>query len=301
MEKRQILRELLTKGIQPTPGELEKIRKGETGLPEARDEGRGSSGFSVTISETKGKKLSAKEFIKIYNKKFEILSGIILKKVRATSISNARKIFSKNTVVGRVQDMTPEGFLLEDVTGETEVMADEDSIRIGDVIGVTGHFREGKFFSEDITYPDVPLTREDRRPKEMEIAFTTKVPESMGKNGVVLCPGDCPGGDKVVTNIPDPGRVKIKKGERVARILVMKSKNKTDESDAFSFIRRRTLPESGTMDFNNVIWEVPDMFWIFENDKNWTKNYKGIVIISTDPQSYVKYDVSKNDIRFEKI
>ncbi len=299
MEKRQILRELLRKGIQPTPEELDRIGRGEAGLSDVKKEEKSKSGFSVAVSEIRERNLSAGEFVKIYNKRFDVLRDMILKKVRATSISNAEKIFSRTTVVGRVGDLTPSGFLLEDVTGETEVVAEENEIRTGDVIGVTGRFREGKFFPEEIIYPDIPLTRDDPRLEDVKITFATRVPES-AEEGIVVCPGKCPGGDNVITGIPDPGWVIIKRGDKTARILVMKSKNRIDEKDVLSFMRRRTLPESGNLDLNNVIWEVPDILWIFENGRDWTRNYKGVVIISTAPRSYAEYDASNNDIRFGK-
>jgi hypothetical protein len=61
------------------------------------------------------------------------------------------------------------------------------------------------------------------------------------------------------------------------------------------------LPEQHPMDAGNAMLEVPDLLWLSGNGKNWTKNHKGVVIISTDTESEAVYSTVTNQTVFSKV
>jgi hypothetical protein len=293
MDKKQILKELLKSGIMPAPEDLEKINEHNL-MQYIASSSRPASGtdqpagakpeIRMTVSDGVTGKISSTDLISLYNRKYEILSSILLKKAEATSISNARKVFARSMIIGRVKEMTGRGFLLEDVTGETEVVKDAEGIEQGDVIGVGGYFKDGSMFPEEIIFPDVPLGG---------------AAGNVGGIGIKLSPGPVVSIDDQMTNpIPNPGWVRIERGEEHMVMLVFRPEISLTEQQSIALLHRRLLPEQRPMDVSNIIAEVPDIFWLVGNGKNWARNHKGVVIISTEAETTAVYSTTTNATEF---
>jgi hypothetical protein len=295
MDKKQILKELLKSGIMPAPEDLEKINENnlmqyiassKKPAPGTDQPAEAKPEIRMTVSDGVTGKLSSADLISLYNRKYEILSSILLKKAEATSISNARKVFARSMIIGRVKEMTGRGFLLEDVTGETEVVKDAEGIEQGDVIGVGGYFKDGSMFPEEIIFPDVPLGGAAGNVKDIDIRLSPGPAVSIG--------------DQTANLIPNPSLVRIERGEDHMVMLVFRPESSLTEQQSIALLRRRLLPEQRPMDVSNIIAEVPDIFWLAGNGKNWARNHKGVVIISTEAETTAVYNTTTNATEFGK-
>lgn len=292
MDKKGIIGQFLKRGILLSPEELKKINE-ENYMQVLESRGGRTEKKECIVVEPKGGKISSEEFIKIQNTKFEFLREILLKKIEAVSINKGRKVFLEVAIIGRVKELTGRGFVVEDVTGETEVVTENEETVIGNVLGARGHFKENCFFPKQIIWPDVPL---ENTPKTagMRITLTTKPKEDM--KGVVVCPGAKPS-ENVVTGFDKFGAVKINKGGREIKILAYSPNKETNEDGAVRTLKKRTAEKGRVVD--DLIKEIPDIFWLFNNKRNWTKNYRGVVIISNDEDSFAEY--GEGEVRFGKI
>ena len=295
MNKREIIDFFLKRGVLLSPEELEGTNKENYMkiLEKKRGKQKDEKGEDFVVEEPKKGKISAEDFIKTYNKKFEFLKEKLLKKTEAVSINKGKKIFSKVTIIGRVKETTPKGFVLEDVTGETEVVEEKEKPNTGDVLGAKGFFKENSFFPEQIIWPDIPL---DNNPDTIKkpLTLTTKVKENM--NGLIICP-KAEGKDSVITGFDGLGKIKISNEGKEIIVLAYSPGERFDEEEAVKVLKRRIVPEDEILD--NLITEIPDIFWLFDNEKNWTRNYRGVIIISTSKSSFAEYE--KGNIKFEKI
>ncbi|MEM5871619.1 MAG: hypothetical protein QW051_01970 [Candidatus Aenigmatarchaeota archaeon] len=294
MDKKDILEFFLERGILLKPEELDNINEEnymqflENKLKENKE--------NIIIETVKKGKITNEEFIKNLNKNFEFLNDLIVKKVDVVSINKAKKITSNLTISGRVKEKTPKGFILEDLTDEVEIIYEEkenDYIKIGDIFGVNGYFKGNIFFAKKIIWPDIPL-----EPKanhiNMKITLTSKIKEDM--SGFVICP-HAKTSDRIIGGFRRIGKIKIVKDGSEFIILAFSPKNnKINEMDAVKILKRRMLPE---LLIDNLIKEVPDIFWLYNNGKNWFKNYKGVMIVSTNENSFV--EINNEEINFGEI
>ncbi len=292
MDKKGIIGRFLKKGILLSPEEFEKIDE-ENYMQVLESRGAGTEKKERIVVEPKGGKITPEEFIKIQNTKFEFLRETLLKKIEAVSINKGRKVFSEVAIIGRVKELTGRGFVVEDVTGETEVVSEKEEIRTGDVLGARGHFKENCFFPMQIIWPDVPLENTPRMPRT-GITLTTKLKEGM--KGVVVCPGAKPM-ENIVTGFDKFGVVKITRGSSEIRILAYSPEKETNENGAVRILKKRRAEGGRVVD--DLIKEIPDIFWLFSNKRNWNKNYRGVVIISNDKDSFAEY--GEDGVRFGKI
>lgn len=295
MNKREIIGFFLKKGVLLSPEELEgtnkenymEILEKKNGKHEERKK------EEFVVDEPKKGKIPAEEFIKTYNKKFEFLKEMLLKKIEAISINKGKKIFSEVTIIGRIKETTPKGFVLEDVTGETEVVEENEKARTGDILGAKGFFKENHFFPKQIIWPDIPL---ENKPEAIKttLTLTTKVKENM--KGLIICPkaGER---ENIITGFDGFGKIKISNEGKEIRILAYSPSKDVNEEEAVRILKRRIIPEEGILD--NLIAEIPDVFWIFDSNKNWARNYKGVIIISTGKGSFAECE--EGEINFGKI
>jgi DNA polymerase II small subunit/DNA polymerase delta subunit B len=308
MDKKEIIRNLLKEKILLPPDLLDKINEENykeilSSLKEREIivEGEGKEELKIKTNDfLKGRKISVNDIVELYLKKYEMLKEILLKKIEAVSINKAKNTFSKVSIIGRVKDLTGRGFLLEDVTGEIEVVTKGDDISVGDVIGVSGFFKENLFFPEDIIFPDIPLINTQNQIEDLNIILTTKTKEAQDTDTVIVHPNEIRIKNEVVKNVSNPGWVTISKGERTMKILIYKANKEVRESQALTFLRKRILPEDQISVQNNVIEEIPNILWTYNNKANWTRNYKGVVLISSNEKSYVKYNTTTNIVEFVK-
>lgn len=233
----------------------------------------------------KAGRISCEQFIKISGSKFEFLREAILRKTEATSINKGKRISSEVTVIGRVRDFTKQGFVLEDVTGEADVVSENNNIRLGDVLGVRGFFKENNFLPNQTIWPDIPLENSPS-PAHMRLVLTTKVRDE-GMPGVIVCP-ETDRSCNIITGFGRVGNITITKDGSDVTIIAYSSQTETKEDDAVRILKKRLIPDESIID--NLISGIPNIFWLFNNGRNWSKNYRGVLIISTDNESFAEYD-----------
>jgi len=300
MNKKQILSIFLKEGFHIPPDLLEKINEEnyEEFLRSLKDEKKPEGEPKITTGvEKERKKASVKDFLDYYSRKYEFLKEVLLKKMDAVSINKGKKIFSKTSILGRVREKTKNGFIIEDVTGETEALTDNKEISPGDVVGLRGWFKEGGFFSEELVWPDIPLTNKGELPEILLTRkLTERVKERTGKDTITI---NLESGEGKVQN---PGWVSVLHREKKISILVFKPEKTIGDRDFMEFLKRRELPhkEEIGMYAPYLIEKIPDIIWLIENKENWTKNYKGIVVVSTDHESFFEY-TERDGGKFEKI
>lgn len=282
MEKRDILELFLKNGILLSPEEFETID--EKNYMQVLKKRSGEKESEVTVTIPKTGKMSCEQFIKICNNKFEFLRGEILRKTEAVSINKGKKVFSEVTIIGRVKEMTSRGFILEDITGETEVVNESKDISIGDVLGLKGFFKENRFFTSQIIWPDIPLVN-NPKPTGLRITLTTKVKEVM--SGIIVCP-DAEESANVITGFGRFGVVKISKHHAKFMIIAYSSPSEVSEDAAVKMLKKRMITDETIVE--NLIAEIPQILWFFNNKRNWTKNYRGVMIISSSSKNFAEYD-----------
>ncbi|MCX6817988.1 MAG: hypothetical protein NTU57_03960 [Candidatus Aenigmarchaeota archaeon] len=284
MEKMDILELFLKNGVMLSPEEFETID--EKNYMHILEEKRGaSSKDDIIVSKPRTGRISCDQFVRASVNKFEFLRGIILKKTEAVSINKAKKVFSEVTIIGRVKETSQRGFIIEDVTGEAEVVYENMDISVGDVIGMKGYFKENSFFPSQVVWPDIPL---DNVPKPLGIrmTLTTKVKDGR-MPGLIVCP-DSEKACNVVTGFGRAGSVNITKHGSSLLLTAYSKDAEIKEEDAVKILKKRSLPVDGPVE--NVMEEIPHIIWFFDNKRNWVKNYRGVIIISTDSESFADYD-----------
>ena len=97
-----------------------------------------------------------------------------------------------------------------------------------------------------------------------------------------MCPGEK---EKtgVITGFEKIANIKLSHKGRHFIMIAYSPENQMSEEDAVMTLKKRIIENGGLVD---LIKEIPNVFWVYNNTKNWTKNYKGVVIISTDKDSF---------------
>ncbi|NIO21515.1 MAG: hypothetical protein GTN76_12435 [Candidatus Aenigmarchaeota archaeon] len=298
MNKKQIISVFLKEGVMVPPTLLETINEDnyEDILRELK-EGKKEKPKIKTENKKKRKEATVKDFLDYYGKKYEILKGVLLKKMDAVSINKGKKIFSKTSIIGRVREKTKNGFVIEDITGGTEVVMDNKNILPGDIVGLRGWFKEGGFFPDEIIWPDIPLTDKGKIP---DILLTRKLSEELkektGKGFAVINLESEENGNL------NPRWIRLQHGGKETLILVFKPEDVIGNQEFVNFLKRRELPhrEEAGIYTPYLIENIPNIIWLIENKENWSKNYKGIVVASTDHESFFEYS-EINGGKFGKI
>lgn len=200
MDKRDIVKKFMEKGVLLSPEELKNIDNGnyksilkkhlgeeepeenenlpdeepfvknkeahtiekEREPPKQNIEQKKEEHLNIEIKHfPKKEKMEVKDFIDYYNMKYVGLRDILMKKLNAVSINKSKDLISTVSVIGMVKEKAQNGFIIEDQTGSIETISKSEP-QTGDVIAVTGTVRENKIFEKEITYPDVPLTFKPR-------------------------------------------------------------------------------------------------------------------------------------------
>ena len=256
----ETVKKLIENGILPTQDILKKIEKYGIESVLKKDKKMSIEKRAINTLE----KLTPKDFFHYYTNKYEGIKSLLLKKMSAISINQAKNSFLPVSVIGMVQEKTPSGFILEDPTGRIEVISQEDSIKPDDVLGVTGPVREQKLFAEKIIWPDIPLTH---KTKNIPITITL----SLEKNKNTIVPD---------TN---PFWCDIWYENEKITLLAYRPENEIERQDAFELLKKRHLsPERNQIIFiedHFLIEPVPDVFWII-SQKEWNAIYKGVTVVS---------------------
>jgi DNA polymerase II small subunit/DNA polymerase delta subunit B len=298
MNEKDIVRRFFEEGMLLSPRLLPKINEGNIDDMILKSRNRGAVAddafvkgdeLSVEIRKPQRKtRLSPKDFTEYYNNKFNSIKDMLSGRVQAISISNAKNSYSEVSVIGMVKEISPGGFLLEDVTGEIGVSSRKTKeVSEDDVIGVNGFVKEGRLFENDIIFPDIPLNREMTRINGISVLLTERMDEKiMGMKkdfGFVITTDDAQ--DKKTKTVKStPAWITLKADGKSVSILAYNPGKNTGSEEITQCLRKRHLgPQRsqirGPLD-DFVIDRVPDIFWVISSEK-WAKIYKGVVIIST--------------------
>ena len=233
-------------------------------------------------------KLEPQDFAQFYNHKYKGLQQLLLKKVNAVSISKAKGLFSDVSVIGMVRELTPKGFVVEDPTGEIEVIS-RDKIPADDVIGIKGFVREAKLFPNEFVWPDIPLSREINKIEGATILFAPK-------------PANISGVDVVITEnqYPNPAWLTISTEDKKIQVLVFKPENEFTLKRAVAWLKKRHLSHKkehipGPED-PYILAPVPDIIW-FPGRQEETFVYKGVTMVSTS-ERFAKVDLGTMKVEF---
>jgi len=291
MEKKEILEFFLKNGILLSPEEFDQIN--EKNYLEFFQRKKAETKREEIVVETQTKrKITNKEFVNISREKFDFLRNLLIQKTEAVSINKGKKLFSTITIIGRVKESGSKGFVVEDETGETEVIGENKDVNIGDVIALKGYFKDNVFYANQIIWPDIPLDHENLL--DIRLTLTPKVKEDM--IGFVICPKAKTEG-RVIGGFSKYGKIKIMKDNKEIIIIAFSPSKEMSEEESIKILKKRIIPESSLLE--NIITEVPHIFWIFNNGRNWARNYKGVVIVSTDNESFA--ELHGHEVNFGKI
>jgi len=303
MDKKKVVQKALNAGFLISPNTLEKLDDNNI---EAAIQGTKSvvieeiktdvktTELDVSFKKTRTKKkLTIHDFVKYYNNVYDNLKNILLKKIEATSINKVANITSEVSVIGMVKEITSQGFVLEDPTGQIVVISNEIPEH-NNVVAVTGVVREKKLFKKSINYPDVPLPKVIPKIDVKLLTTTSKdIPE--GYDLIISTEKD--NKDKNIYKMnSNPSWIKIKKGETKITMLIYRTNVTIDENSFNSYIKTRILPSKNNTPNEDVLIDaIPDIIWIIQ-DQEWTRNYKGITVFSSNTTTSI--DLNSREVKF---
>ena len=279
--------EILSKHIKPEEDKTIKDNKEEETLSKETAEPKTKEQIEIIIKSFKKKKqMLPKDFIEYYNKKYTGIRDILIKKINATSINKTMNISSTSNIIGVVKEHAQNGFVMEDQTGTIEVVSRSDPI-IGDIFAVTGSSREGKFFEKEIIYPDIPLTH---KPTSLEGEITL-----LREDGKINISSEF-----IIKEFQAPSHIKIKKGDREVVIFVYEPNEPIRQEHVVEILKRRHLsPKISEILYDDdpfLLEPVPDVVFLFGGEE-FTKNYKGVTVISTGNKQ-AKIDLETKKVEF---
>jgi hypothetical protein len=288
MDKQEIVRKLLSRGIMVAPETLEKMKGTETDESLAKKYEAAAGGIDTT---DKGKlkctlrapeaqeRITPDDAVRRNAQRFERLKSIFLGRTDAVSIRNLGRTTAKICIVGQVRENKRDGFMLEDTTGEIAVKAQEKA-ETGDVIAVKGWIRENVLFADDIVYPDIPINREINVMDGSVLLASERGIDDVPAD-VTLTPDTLSGSGKE-RRMPNPAWVFLERGGAKITLLIYRTAESIDREKALSWLRRRYIgTEKGPLPNNDMVLDhVPDILWLISENEPWTVNYKGVTVIS---------------------
>jgi DNA polymerase II small subunit/DNA polymerase delta subunit B len=262
-----------------------------------------------------GQKLSAGDFVQYYNVRYGALKNMLLRKTNAVSINKLDSGQGTSTIIGMVKEKTQKGIILEDPTGQIEVVASQDMLNSmgvaeDDVLAATGSAREAAFFAKGIVLPDVPLTHpmgsmDATLMLSERISNTTQATQKAD----IICTPDGIVSQGKSTDLTNPAWVEITGQEKIVRLLVYTPEGEATLSDAVEMLKKRHLSpkRSQVRQFVGpdpkdpfLIEQIPDIFWLVSKEKGF-KAYKGVTVISCGPESAAIVDLKARTASFARI
>jgi hypothetical protein len=290
MDKQQLVKELLSKGVMVTPQMLEKIVEEDTSriLKDAsgstctvvHEQEPQSKSVKFRIRETEQPRdISPNDVIRANIRRYEALRKMLLRRISAVSISNSRGTSSRITLLGMVRERRGDTFVLEDATGTIDVKA-RIAVNDDDVIAVSGWIRNGTLFAEDVIYPDIPISREVNT-MEGKVLLTFNQKEDKEGADIVLTP-DALNGEGRERRMTNPAWVLLEDGNGRSTVFVYRAKGTVDRKVALSWLRKRVVLNGNfyATGSDNVLDPVPDIMWIISDNEPWSENYKGVTLVS---------------------
>ncbi len=281
MEKHTLVKELLSKGIMVSPQELESMKDGNIVPPLDRNVQKSTRESKVLCkldTTLQPKKITIDDAVRENCQMYEKLKKVLLRKVEAVSINNIGRSSTKNCILGLVREITQNGFVLEDTTGNIHVKTTEKPEQ-GDVVAVRGWLRESVFFAEEVVYPDIPMAREV---STIDCLITlSDRSDHLQKSDISISP-DTLMVDGDEKRLPNPAWISLERDGKSAVIVVYSCKGKIEKETALHWLKRRYVgPSNGPVPDNaRVLEKVPDILWIVSENEQWTFNYKGVTVIS---------------------
>jgi hypothetical protein len=310
MTPEEAVRKLTEDGVIVTPEIMKRITSGDmSDLDAASPEHNRESSpkLSVKIRNIDGPDtMSPKDFIDYYNNRFESLKEIILGKMDAVSINKISE-GQPASVIGMVRERTSHGYIIEDATGDTEIVTNEPLLQ-DDVIGARGTMREGKVMVSGIVWPDVPPDNPLVAPHDMPLLLADRLDGGivgmLDQFGVVFVrnpPVPQDAGKNVMSDLPNPCHATIKKDGMKMPVLIFRPSEPVSPRDALGMLKRRhLLPKKNEIRSaidHYVIDPVPGLFWIISNQRH-VERYNGIVMVMSKDGDVVKYDPDTGEAFF---
>ncbi|MBI4176514.1 MAG: hypothetical protein HY518_04865 [Candidatus Aenigmarchaeota archaeon] len=273
MDKKAVVRMFLERGVLLSKEVLDKIDEGNVAahlesqpqiVLQAEKE---NTVIDVEYPEVKAR-LMPEDFHRHVVKKYELIRGIIAKKVDAMSINTAKKEHAA-TVIGVVKSSTGNGFILEDPTGEIDVISSEGADP-GDIVAVVGGVKEGIIIGEEIIHPDIPMIRGSG---SIDGMLTVRLHDK----GMVLNTGG------KVTHI---GAMITRTTLRKAggSVMLLAFLGEATKEMATSWLKKRQLPTRLPYENAlNIMEQIPD-FLIVASKAPFYSVYKGVAILGVDKE-----------------
>ncbi len=323
--KEEIVRKALEAGILLTPGLLETLNeeKLEEMIKEAKQKDKTvltererptKSRLIIKVKRVVPKaKLKPEDFTRYYNNKYEGIKKLLLKKLDAVSINKVGESYDEISIIGMVKEPTPRGFVLEDPTGEIEVISNKEP-EADDVIGVKGTSREGKLIEKEIILPDIPLDYRSKKIKKLSLLLTTSLTDKAmaltQATNFTLIPklGDENLNEKekeqVITDFTNPTWITISTPEDEMNILVYSPGEEIEQKQVIDYLRKRHLsPKRNKIlgpDDYFFIEPVPDILWLI-SPKKFLENYKGVTIISFEAPDAARVNLGTREVEFKRV
>ncbi|MCK4496590.1 MAG: hypothetical protein KAU24_00220 [Candidatus Aenigmarchaeota archaeon] len=323
--KEEIVRKALEAGILLTPGLLETLNeeKLEEMIKEAKQKDKTvltererptKSRLIIKVKRVVPKaKLKPEDFTRYYNNKYEGIKKLLLKKLDAVSINKVGESYDEISIIGMVKEPTPRGFVLEDPTGEIEVISNKEP-EADDVIGVKGTSREGKLIEKEIISPDIPLDYRSKKIKNLSLLLTTSLTDKAmaltQATNFTLIPklGDENLNEKekeqVITDFTNPTWITISTPEDEMNILVYSPGEEIEQKQVIDYLRKRHLsPKRNKIlgpDDYFFIEPVPDILWLI-SPKKFLENYKGVTIISFEAPDAARVNLGTREVEFKRV
>jgi len=310
MDKKEILRRLLKEGVMPRPEDLEKLDeitiedfiKSKISPKHPTPEkipNESVPEISVSVRPVeKNPKLSTQDFTAFYRDRFQRIRDLLIKKVDAISINKTKNVFSTTSVIGMVKEKTGLGFVLEDETGEIEMVTDQN-LEEDDVVAVTGAIKEGRLFSADVIYPGIPFNRTTGKLNHVKAFLGNAMPENKTED-VFLIPSNSIKDEKTVSGFLSPIFFDIIKGKSKITLLYYKPAGTTKIKTVEEWLKRRYIPTSredvpGPTD-PLVLEPIPDVIWLDTEEKERCL-HRGALVVTTGPNG-VTVDLEKKEAEF---
>ncbi len=308
--KEDVVRELLKRGHLVSPETLERVdmnnidsiaREKTLVLTETQPENRLSVSVEAPIKITT---ITPQDFLEHCMRRYETIRDMLLRKTEAVSVNKARKSSAPVTTIGMVREILPSGFVLDDPTGEIDVILTGHNtipIETGDVVAVRGNVREEKFFAEEIMLPDIPLTNAINRIENTNLFLTTRhsAPPGLKPDDVLVSKHPLKH-KHVVSCFPNPAWIAISRGANRITLLVYEPPGETTMEKALLFLKKRYInTEKAVLAKNSdpfLLAAVPDIFWLISKNQ-WTLPYKGVTIISCKDQD-ARINLNTRDVAF---
>ncbi len=289
MSPEEIVKACMERGFLVSSEELKRIEAG-LGIDELlaakqpqplsmEEEKPAKTTYRVKKAKHKGT-VTPGEILEQHKNKYDAIKNLLLSKTSAVSISNTRDSAASVSLIGMVKQATGDGFFLEDVTGEIEVVCEGKTMEDGDVICARGPIKQGRMHCKDIICPDVPLLRAIGR-IEATMLLAPKPGNPAAVADIVLSTEPLETESKNMVLDSSPSHLSIYKDGRV-NVLFYRAENEVNQQEAINMLKKRLLKKPRALAADSdlfLIEPVPDIFWIVGKGQDWIETYKSVTII----------------------